>query len=161
MHRDYGCTVGLLILLALVAAPANGTQVNGGMLIATSTSSLGFYGGQPAYLTAGLISVNNPGSTLVVQAGSSPGEFQASDVSSVLTNVAFGPGTVFGIQVVTGESFTYGSGYQAIPGPSSDASMGFLKLGNGTLTFSESNAYRGTTTISAVRWPSTARSSAR
>ena len=69
--------VGLLILLALVAAPANGTQVNGGMLIATSTSSLGFYGGQPAYLTAGLISVNNPGSTLVVQAGSSPGEFQA------------------------------------------------------------------------------------
>ena len=30
-----------------------GTQVNGGVLIATSTSSLGLSGGQPAYLTGG------------------------------------------------------------------------------------------------------------
>ena len=124
-----------------------GTQVNGGMLIATNTGSVG--GDAPAYMSPGLISVNGAGSTLVVQAGSSPGEFQASDVSSVLTNVAFGPGTVFGIQVVAGESFTYGLGYQAIPGPSSDPSMGFLKLGNGTLTLNAANSYTGETTISA------------
>ncbi len=57
-----------------------GTQVNGGVLIATSVNSLGFSGGQPAYLTAAQISVSNAGSTLVVQAGSSPGEFQSSNV---------------------------------------------------------------------------------
>ena len=107
-----------------------GTTINGGMLIATNTGSLGSYpasSGQPAYLTPGIISVNNAGSTLVVQAGSSTGEFQPSDVSSVLSNVTFGAGTVFGIQVVGGESFSYGS---TIPdGTSGTAGMGFAEDG--------------------------------
>ncbi len=123
-----------------------GTQVNGGVLIATSTSSLGLYGGQPAYLTAGLISVNNTGSTLVVQAGTSPGEFQQSDVSSLLSKAYFGAGTIFGIQVVAGETFSYGS---SIPdGNPAPAGMGFLKMGNGTLTLGAQNNYSGPTTIS-------------
>ena len=113
----------------------NGTTVNGGVLIATSTSSLGLYLGQsgvPSYTASGTVAVNNPGSTLVVQAGTSPGEFQQSDVSSVLSHVAFGAGTVFGIQVVTGEGFNYGS---SIPdGNPAPAGMAFLKVGNGTLT---------------------------
>ncbi len=135
---------------------SNGTQVNGGVLIATHTGSLGSYppasGGAPstlgpAYLTPGIISVNNAGSTLVVQAGSSQGEFQSSDVSSVLTNVTFGAGTVFGIQVVGGESFSYGS---SIPdGTSGTAGLCLLKLGNGTLTLNAANNYSGPTTISA------------
>ena len=124
-----------------------GAQVNGGMLIATSTSSLGSYGGQPAYLTGGLISVNGAGSTLAVQAGSSPGEFQSSDVAAVLSNAYFGPGTVFGIQVVSGESFGYAS---SIPdGTSGAAGLCFLKMGNGTLTLAAQNNYSGPTTISA------------
>ena len=127
-----------------------GTTINGGMLIATSTASLGRYSassGPPAYLTSGIISVTNAGSTLVVQAGSSTGEFQSSDVSSVLSNVTFGAGTVFGIQVAGGESFSYGS---TIPdGTSGTAGMGLLKMGNGTLTLGAQNNYSGTTTISA------------
>ncbi len=122
-----------------------GTQVNGGVLIATSVNSLGFSGGQPAYLTAAQISVSNAGSTLVVQAGSSPGEFQSSNVSSVLSNATFGTGTVFGIQVVSGESFSYGS---SIPdGSSGSAGMGFYKLDAGTLTLPAQNNYSGPTTI--------------
>ena len=110
----------------------NGSAVNGGVLIATSTSSLGLYRGQPAYLTGGQISVNNAGSTLAVQAGSSTGEFQSSDVAAALNNAYFGAGTVFGIQVVSGESFNYGL---SIPdGNPAPAGMGFLKLGAGTLT---------------------------
>ena len=131
----------------------NGTQVNGGVLIATSTSSLGFSGGGapstlgPAYLTSGQISVNNPGTTLAVQAGLSTGEFKPSDVSNVLSNVTFGAGTVFGIQVVSGESFNYGS---SIPdGNPAPAGMGFLKLGAGTLTLNAASSYAGPTTISA------------
>ncbi len=128
----------------------NGTQVNGGVLIATSTSSLGSHGGQPAYLTGGLISVNGAGSTLAVQAGTSPGEFQSSDVAAVLSNAYFGPGTVFGVQVVGGESLSYGS---SIPdGTSGTAGMGLLKLGAGTLTLNAANNYSGPTTISAARW---------
>ena len=45
-----------------------GTTINGGVLIAANTGSLGSYppaSGQPAYLTPGIISVNNAGSTLV------------------------------------------------------------------------------------------------
>ena len=124
-----------------------GTQVNGGVLIATSVSTLGSFGGQPAYLAGGQISVNNTGSTLVVQAGTGTGEFQPSDVSSVLSNVTFGTGTVFGIQVVSGESFSYAS---SIPdGTSGTAGMGFLKMGNGTLTLAAQNNYSGPTTISS------------
>ncbi len=109
----------------------NGTQINGGVLIATSVNSLGSSGGQPAYLTGGQIFVNNAGSTLVVQAGSSTGEFRSSDVAAVLSNAYFGAGTNFGIQVVSGESFSYAS---SIPdGSSGTAGMGFLKLGGGTL----------------------------
>ena len=94
---------------------SGGTQVNGGVLIATSVNSLGSSGGGapstlgPAYQSGGQIFVNNAGSTLVVQAGTSPGEFQSSNVSSVLSNVTFGTGTVFGIQVVSSESFGYSS----------------------------------------------------
>ena len=125
----------------------NGTQVNGGVLIATSVNTLGSFAGQPAYLAGGQISVNGAGSTLVVQAGTSAGEFQSSDVTSVLSNVAFGTGTVFGIQVVSGETFPYSS---SIPdGSSGSAGMGFYKLGAGTLTLAAQNNYSGTTTISA------------
>ena len=67
-----------------------------------------------------------------MQAGSSTGKFPPSDVSSVFSNVTFGAGTVFGIQVVGGESFSYGS---SIPdGTSGTAGMGFLKMGAGTMT---------------------------
>ena len=130
-----------------------GTQVNGGVLVATSTSSLGLSGGGapstpgPAYLTAGNINVTSAGSTLVVQAGVNPGEFQSSDIASVLTNATFGSGTNFGIQVVSGESVSYGA---SIPdGTSGVAGMGFLKLGGGTLTLGAASAYTGTTTISS------------
>ena len=124
-----------------------GTQVNGGVLIATSINTLGSSGSQPAYQSGGQIFVNNAGSTLVVQAGTSPGEFQSNDVTNVLSNVTFGTGTVFGIQVVSGESFGYSS---SIPdGSSGSAGMGFYKLGAGTLTLAAQNNYSGTTTISA------------
>ncbi len=124
-----------------------GTQVNGGVLVATSVNTLGLSSGQPAYQFGGQIAVNGAGSTLVVQAGTSAGEFQSSDVSSVLTNVAFGTGTVFGIQVVSGETFPYSS---SIPdGSSGSAGMGFYKLGAGTLTLAAQNNYSGTTTIGA------------
>ena len=125
-----------------------GTQVNGGVLIATSTSSLGFSGG-PAGLPdrgpdfrqqrrqhAGRAGRHQPGRVPV-----------RATCSSVLSNATFGAGTVFGIQVVSGESFSYGS---SIPdGTSGTAGMGFLKLGAGTLTLGAQNNYSGTTTISA------------
>ncbi len=126
---------------------SGGTQVNGGVLIATAVNTLGLSGGQPAYQFAGRISVNGAGSTLVVQAGTSPGEFQPGNVSNVLNNVAFGTGTVFGIQVVSGDSFSYGS---SIPdGTSGTAGLCFYKLGAGTLTLAAQNNYSGTTTIGA------------
>ena len=48
-----------------------GTQVNGGVLVATSVNTLGLSSGQPAYQFGGQIAVNGAGSTLVVQAGTS------------------------------------------------------------------------------------------
>ena len=115
------------------------TTVNAGVLVATSTSSL------PGYLSAGNISVNNAGSGLVVQAGSNPGEFPtAGDVAAVLANMTFAAGTNFGIQVVGGESVVYNG---TIP-DATGGGLGFLKLGEGTLTLGGLNTYSGPTTIS-------------
>ncbi len=61
-----------------------------------------------------------------MQAGTSPGEFQSATWLPVLSNAYFGPGTVFGVQVVGGESLSYGS---SIPdGTSGTAGMGLLEL---------------------------------
>ena len=125
---------------------SNGTTVIGGVLVAANTSALGLIGGQPSYMTSNSVTVSGAGSTLVVQAGGTLGEFQQSDVSSLLTNGNFGLGTVFGMRVVSGDSFTYGL---TIPdGTSGTAGMGFLKRGGGILTLTAANNYSGTTTLS-------------
>ena len=86
-----------------------GTVVNVGALLATTTAAL------PGYLTSGSISVNSAG-TLAVEAGANANEFRSTDLNSVLANTAFAPGSSFGIQVVSPQTFTYGSSISGAKG---------------------------------------------
>ena len=65
--------------------------------------------------TLGSISVNN-GGTLAVEAGANPGEFKSSDLDSVWQNATFAPGTSFGVQVVSPQTFTYGTSISGVQG---------------------------------------------
>ncbi len=122
------------------AAYAGSTKVNGGVLVAVSTSSLAGYS---TSLSASSVSVA-AGSTLAVQAGTQAGEFGASDVNNVLGTAKFASGANFGIQVAAPESVSYGG-----PGNSIGGSLGFMMLGSGTLTLGGANTYSGSTTISS------------
>ncbi len=77
------------------ATYAGSTKVNGGVLVATSTSSLAGYS---TSLSASSVSVA-AGSTLAVQEGTQAGEFGVSNVNNVLTTANFASGANFGIQV--------------------------------------------------------------
>ncbi len=132
---------------------SGGTQVNGGVLIATSVNSLGSSGGGapstlgPAYQSGGQIFVNNAGSTLVVQAGTSPGEFQSSDVLErpQQRHIRHGHGLRHPGRVQRELWLLLEYSRRLLR----DAGMGFYKLGAGTLTLAAQNNYSGTTTISA------------
>ena len=122
------------------AAYAGSTKVNGGVLVAISTSSLAGYS---TTFSASSVSVA-AGSTLAVQAAAQTGEFGTSDVNNVLGTANFASGANFGIQVVAPESVSYGG-----PGNSISGSIGFMVLGSGTLALGGANTYSGSTTISS------------
>ncbi len=123
-----------------VANYSGSTKVNGGVLVAGSTSSLAGYS---TSLSASSVSVA-AGSTLAVQEGTQPGEFGTSDINNVLGTAKFASGANFGIQVVAPESVSYGG-----PGNSISGSLGLMMLGSGTLTLGGANSYSGSTTISS------------
>ena len=120
----------------LTLAASNGyggsTTVNAGTLIAPSTASL------PGY-AAGLVSVSGSASTLVVQAGSNPGEFGVNDITSVQATATFSNNANFGIQVVSPETFVEPNGL--------NGSFGFVKLGGGVFDLNGAAVYAGSTKV--------------
>lgn len=113
------------------------TTVSSGTLLATSTDAL------PNYIAASNVSVANA-ATLAVRAGG--GGWTSENIDTLLgaTPAAFASGSRFGIDVTTGNSFTYGNNIGA-----TQAGKGFVKTGSGSLTLSGTNTYTGSTTINA------------
>ena len=85
------------------------------------------------------------GATFGVEAGSNPGEFSLTNITTVLGNVGFAAGANLGIQVVSPETFVYSN----ILANTASGAIGLVKLGGGVLILSVSNSYTGPTTISA------------
>ena len=86
------------------AAYAGSTKVNGGVLVAISTSSLAGYSTTfSAFERVGCRRQHAGGSSR-----RQPGEFGTSDVNNVLATANFASGANFGIQVVAPESVSYG-----------------------------------------------------
>ncbi len=109
------------------------TEAAAGVLTAGKTASL------PGYNAASMITVD-PGATLAVRAGAATGEWAASDIGTLLTNVTFNTDSssntvsYFGIDT-TGGNFSYSS---AISG-----TQGLNKLGSNTLTLTGNNTFTG------------------
>jgi fibronectin-binding autotransporter adhesin len=114
------------------------TTVSGGTLIVTKAAAL------PGFDTASRVSVAS-GTTLRVVAGG-VGEWSAAEIDSLLgaTTAAFSSGSTLGIEVATGNTFSYANDIGA-----TQAAKGFVKSGAGTLSLDGSNTYTGATTLSA------------
>ncbi len=112
------------------------TTVSGGTLLATKAGAL------PGYNAASRVSVAS-GATLVVRAGGA-GEWSSSEIDSVLgaTTAAFASGSNLGIDVTTGNSFSYANNIGA-----TQAAKGLVKSGDGTLTLSGTNTHTGGATV--------------
>ena len=107
------------------------TTVNSGTLQLAANNSAGATGG---------ISVNNAGTTLLVNYGGSS-EYTDSGLSALLTNTTFGAvGTVLAFDTTT-QSGTYGG---SLSTPAS-----FIKQGANTLTLTGSNGFTGSAIIKA------------
>ena len=113
-------------------------NVNEGVLLATKAAAL------PGYNAAGKLAVAS-GATLAVRAGGT-GEWTSAEIDSVLgaTTAAFASGSKLGIDVTTGNSFSYANDIGA-----TQAAKGLTKSGDGNVTLSGTNTYSGATTISA------------
>ena len=99
-------------------------------------------GALPGYDSASRVSVANL-ATLAVRAGGS-GEWDSAQIDSLLgsTAAAFVSGSKFGIDVATGNTFSYGNDIGA-----TQAAKGLVKSGSGTLTLSTTNSYTGATAV--------------
>jgi autotransporter-associated beta strand protein len=128
----------------LTLAATNGytgtTTVNQGTLLATKAVAL------PGYNAASKVSVAN-GATLAVRAGGA-GEWLSSEIDSVLgaTTAAFASGSKLGIDVTTGNTFSYGTNIGT-----TQVAKGLVKSGAGTLTLSSgtTHTYTGATSVTA------------
>ena len=107
------------------------TAVNAGTLQVTKALAL------PGQTTPGLVKVAS-GATLGLNVGGT-GEFTATDLTNVLTNVTFAAGSVLGINATAAVSLA----------ASVNGGFGLSKYGGSTLTLSEANNYSGGTTVSA------------
>ena len=106
-----------------------GARVNGGVLIATSSSAL------PGFGSAGFVTFG--GGTLQLPVDGTA--WTMSQVDTIFANATKTSGAL-AIDVASGVQTQTGSGYSG--------SIGLTKLGSGTLTLSGSNGYTGTTTLS-------------
>jgi autotransporter-associated beta strand protein len=123
-----------LLTLSATNTYAGSTQVNAGILTATTTAAL------PGFASAGTVSVA-PGATLGIRVGGT-GEWSQSSINALTNNATFAPGSLLGIDTTdaTG-SFTYAN--------SIGGSIGVNKLGSGVLILCGTNAYSGPTVVSA------------
>ena len=112
------------------------TTVSAGTLLATKAAAL------PGYNAASKVSVAS-GATLAVRAGGA-GEWSSGEIDSVLgaTTNAFASSSNLGIDVTTGNSFSYANDIGA-----TQTAKGLVKSGAGTLTLTGTNTYTGTTRI--------------
>ena len=111
--------------------------VSDGTLLATSASALA------GYTAANRVSVAN-GATLAVRASDTAGVWTSTEIDSLLgaTTNAFASGSKLGIDVATGNTFSYATNIGT-----TQAAKGLVKSGAGTLTLSTSNTYTGATTV--------------
>jgi autotransporter-associated beta strand protein len=123
---------GALTLSSTANTYTGGTTVIAGTLAVTTTGALA------GYTTAGKITVSSGGILALSVSGSG---WNTSSIGSLLTNnsAGFVSGSALGFDT-SNANFSYGS---AIAG-----SMGVMKLGANTLTFSGTNTYTGGTTVS-------------
>ncbi|MCX7002206.1 MAG: autotransporter-associated beta strand repeat-containing protein [bacterium] len=112
------------------------TTISAGTLLATKAAAL------PGYNAASRVVVDS-GATLAVMAGG-VSEWASGEIDSLLgaTTAAFASGAKFGIEVSTGNSFTYANNIGA-----TQVGKGFVKSGAGTLTLSGANTYTGATAV--------------
>ena len=141
--NDTVTIVGGLVIFTANDTSNNPTYVNAGTLEATTPSALPtqWFGSTNGILVAS-------GAVLAVQAKTThaPNGWASSDINTLFNNspglTQFAPGSSFGIDVVSSDTFTqngnfpYGSG------------VSLVKLGGGTLLLSNTT-YAATTTISA------------
>ncbi len=112
---------------------SGGTTIGAGILEAVTTGSL------PGYLT-GNVSIAS-GATLAVAVGGA-GQWAASDIDNLRSDVTFGSGTFLGIDTTSASSgFTYASNIGGV--------LGLTKLGSNTLTLSGNSGYSGSTNVNA------------
>ena len=102
--------------------------VNGGTLLATSKASL------PGWSTPGMTVA--AGATAAIRGGAGATEWSQADIDTFVAATSFSANANLGIEVATGNTFTYGS---VISG-----AKGFVKLGDGKLTLTNTNTYTGT-----------------
>ena len=112
---------------------AGNTTVNAGTLAASLIASL------PGYNMPGKVTV--AGGAAISFGYGSAGSFAASDIQTAQTNVTFGPGAGFGLDVATGVTATYASNLGGFPN--------FIKTSPGTLVLAGTNTYTGSTTLAA------------
>ena len=113
------------------------TTVTAGTLLVTKAASLS------GYTAASKVSVAS-GATLAVRAGGA-GEWASSEVDTLLgaTPAAFSSGSNLGIDVTTGNTFSYANNLGA-----TQSAKNFIKSGDGQVTLTGANNYTGATTIS-------------
>ena len=117
---------------------------NGGVLLATTPASLSHFSTPGQVVT--LDNVAGALSTVAVSAGG-PGQWASTDIDTLLANATWGVGSLLGINVDTGNSFSYGGMLADLGGA---GKPGLNKLGAGALAITNTgNTYTGTTLVRA------------
>lgn len=134
------------LTLSSLSTYTGSTTVSAGTLLFDRPASL--YGGTPSNWTASNIIVAS-GATLAVKAGGAPFPFTSSHIDTLAAlGSGFGgflSGSFLGISTSAGD-FTYNS---VLRNPNGGANtLGLVKLGNNTLTLSNTNSYSGGTRVS-------------
>lgn len=130
------------------------TSVTAGSL--TFARRVALYGGNAASWTTANIGVDASRTLGIGVGDSAAGYFGSTDIDTLLDGTHLGASTTstglksnsilgFDTTNATGQSFTYPT---ALANPGTAATVGFAKLGPGTLTLSGNNTYTGTTTVS-------------
>ena len=123
-----------VVVLAGANTYSGGTTVNAGALVANSTGAL------PGWNVGGTVIANN-GGTVAASAGGA-GQWVSADIDTLQTTVTWNGGSSLGINVDASNSFTYASNITP--------SIGFHKLGAGTLTLSGTNNQTSTAVSGGV-----------
>jgi autotransporter-associated beta strand protein len=108
-----------------------GTTVNAGTLTLAAPSAL------PGYNALGTVLVNS-GGTLGVKAGYA-GEWAAADITTLLANATFNPGSSLGIDTGALSSFVYGGNISG--------NVGFSVFDDSYVVLSGTNSYAGDTVV--------------